>query len=175
LVRGGIDVFGSALLLLYVAGTLALGYWGLRRTRGVGGFFLGDRSIGPWMSAFAYGTTYFSAVLFVGYAGKLAWGFGHYTLWIVAGNTVVGSLLAWLVLARRTRELTVQLGAMTWIPRSLCSLGMTVDRRHPCDRVGAHTPIRLQDAVYCQLANSPTSKHERSSEDWYNQVITSRC
>ena len=93
-----------AVLVLYVAAMLYLGYVGMRRTRTVGDFFLGGRTIGPWMSAFAYGTTYFSAVLFVGYAGKLGWGFGHHTLWIVAGNTLVGSLLAWLVLARRTRE-----------------------------------------------------------------------
>ena len=92
---------------------LLLGYWGMRRTRSVGDFFLGGRSIGPWMSAFAYGTTYFSAVLFVGYAGKLGWGFGHHTLWIVAGNTVVGTLLAWWVLAKRTRRLTQELRAMT--------------------------------------------------------------
>ena len=61
------------------------------------------------MSAFAYGTTYFSAVLFVGYAGKLGWGYGPHTLWIVVGNTLVGSLLAWLVLARRTRTMTAKL------------------------------------------------------------------
>lgn len=102
-----------AVLVLYVAAMLYLGYVGMRRTRTVGDFFLGGRTIGPWISAFAYGTTYFSAVLFVGYAGKLGWGFGPSTLWIVAGNTVVGSLLAWMVLARRTRVMTAKLGAMT--------------------------------------------------------------
>ncbi|MHB1134815.1 MAG: sodium:solute symporter family protein [Chloroflexota bacterium] len=106
-------MYGTAILIVYVAAMLGLGYWGMRRTRSVDDFFLGGRSIGPWMSAFAYGTTYFSAVLFVGYAGKLGWGFGHHTLWLVVGNTLVGSLLAWLVLARRTRRMTAQLGAMT--------------------------------------------------------------
>jgi len=102
-----------SILVLYVAAMLYLGYVGMRRTKTVGDFFLGGRTIGPWMSAFAYGTTYFSAVLFVGYAGKLGWGFGPHTLWIVAGNTVVGSLLAWMVLAKRTRIMTAKLGAMT--------------------------------------------------------------
>src|SRR5512142_3575792 len=92
---------------------LGLGYWGMRRTRTVGDFLLGRRSIGPLMSAFAYGTTYFSAVLFVGYAGKLGWGYGPYTFWIVAGNVLVGSLLAWVVLARRTRRMTAELETMT--------------------------------------------------------------
>ena len=59
-------------------------------------FFLGGRDVGPWLSAFAYGTTYFSAVLFVGYAGKIGFGFGLSALWIAAGNALVGSLLAWL-------------------------------------------------------------------------------
>lgn len=103
----------ATVLVLYVACMLLLGYWGMRRTRNVGDFFLGGRSIGPWMSAFAYGTTYFSAVLFVGYAGKLGWGFGHHTLWIVAGNTLVGTLLAWWVLAKRTRRVTQAMHAMT--------------------------------------------------------------
>ncbi len=112
-VRGGSGLLVAAAMLLYVICMLGLGYWGMRRTRNVGDFFLGGRSIGPWMSAFAYGTAYFSAVLFVGYAGKLGWGFGHHTLWIVAGNTVVGTLLAWWVLAKRTRRLTQALQAMT--------------------------------------------------------------
>ncbi len=92
---------------------LALGYWAMRRTKSVGDFFLGGRSIGPWLSAFAYGTTYFSAVLFIGYGGKLGWGFGLHTMWIVAGNVLIGSLLAWWVLGKRTREMTARLGAMT--------------------------------------------------------------
>jgi len=92
---------------------LAVGYWCMKRTKNVGDFFLGGRSLGPWMSAFAYGTTYFSAVLFIGYAGRLGWGFGIQTMWIVLGNTFVGTLLAWLVLAARTREMTVRLNALT--------------------------------------------------------------
>ena len=83
------------------------------RTKNVGDFFLGGRTLGPWMSAFAYGTTYFSAVLFIGYAGKLGWGFGIYTLWIVIGNTFIGTLLAWMVLAGRTRDMTSRLNAIT--------------------------------------------------------------
>src|ERR1035438_2670056 len=78
------------LVVLYVIVMLAVGFWCMKRTRDVGDFFLGGRTLGPWMSAFAYGTTYFSAVLFIGYAGKLGWGFGIYTMWIVLGNTLIG-------------------------------------------------------------------------------------
>ncbi len=102
-----------ALVVFYVMVMLAVGYWCMKRTRDVGDFFLGGRTLGPWMSAFAYGTTYFSAVLFIGYAGKLGWGFGIHTMWIVLGNTFVGTFLAWLVLAGRTREMTTRLNAIT--------------------------------------------------------------
>ena len=102
-----------AIVVLYVLVMLAVGYWCMRRTKDVGDFFLGGRTLGPWMSAFAYGTTYFSAVLFIGYAGKLGWGFGIHTMWIVLGNTLVGTLLAWMVLAGRTRDMTTRLNAIT--------------------------------------------------------------
>ncbi len=103
----------SSVVVIYVLAMLAVGYWCMRRTKSVGDFFLGGRTLGPWMSAFAYGTTYFSAVLFIGYAGRLGWGFGIQSLWIALGNTFIGTLLAWRLLAGRTRDMTVRLNAMT--------------------------------------------------------------
>ena len=102
-----------SIVIIYVLAMLGIGYWCMKKTRNVGDFFLGNRSLGPWMSAFAYGTSYFSAVIFIGYAGKLGWGFGLHTLWIVLGNTLIGTVLAWLVLAGRTRVMTARLNAMT--------------------------------------------------------------
>lgn len=104
---------GITLIVLYVLVMLVIGYWAMKKTHSVGDFFLGGRKIGPWMSAFAYGTTYFSAVLFIGYAGKLGWGFGIHALWIAVGNAIVGTLLAWWVLAARTRSMTARLNVMT--------------------------------------------------------------
>ena len=97
----------------FAAAILACGFLSLRKTQDVNDFFLGGRDIGPWMSAFAYGTTYFSAVLFVGYAGKVGWGFGLSALWVAIGNAIVGTLLAWKVLAKPTREMTERLKAIT--------------------------------------------------------------
>ena len=102
-----------SIVVLYVIVMLLVGYWCMKRTKTVGDFFLGGRTLGPWMRAFAYGTTYFSAVLFIGYAGRLGWGFGIQTMWIVVGNTFVGTFLAWLILAGRTREMTARLNALT--------------------------------------------------------------
>lgn len=101
------------LVSLFIAAMVLIGIWGMKRTHTLGDFFLGNRNIGPWVSAFAYGTSYFSAVLFIGFAGKLGWVFGLKSLWIGLGNALFGSLLAWLVLGKRTRRMTQNLDVMT--------------------------------------------------------------
>jgi SSS family solute:Na+ symporter len=106
-------MFAVVLLVAFLVMMVGIGVWGMRKTSTVQDFFLGGRSIGPWISAFAYGTTYFSAVVFIGFAGKLGWGYGLDVLWIAAGNAVGGALLSWLVLGRRTRRMTQNLDAMT--------------------------------------------------------------
>ncbi|KUO60502.1 MAG: sodium:solute symporter [Gracilibacter sp. BRH_c7a] len=98
---------------IYVAILLVIAFFSMKKTKTLNDFFLGNRSIGPWVSAFAYGTTYFSAVLFIGYAGKVGWGFGISTLWIVLGNAAIGSFLAWKLLAKKTRAMTVTLSSVT--------------------------------------------------------------
>lgn len=100
-------------LILYILVMLGIGFYSMKRTKNIGDFFLANRSLGPWVSAFAYGTTYFSAVMFIGYAGRIGWGFGLSSLWIIAGNTLIGSLLAWIILAKRTRAITEKLNART--------------------------------------------------------------
>ncbi|MBQ3836846.1 MAG: sodium:solute symporter [Treponema sp.] len=79
----------------------------------VNGYVLGGRKVGPWLTAFAYGTSYFSAVIFVGYAGQFGWTFGVSSTWIGLGNAFIGSLLAWAVLGRRTRIMTRFLDSKT--------------------------------------------------------------
>ena len=76
-------------------------------------FLIGGRNIGAWASAFAYGTTYFSAVVFVGYAGQHGWNIGIGAIWIGIGNAVLGCLLSWLLFANRTRKMTKHLNART--------------------------------------------------------------
>ncbi|QDU32075.1 Sodium/proline symporter [Poriferisphaera corsica] len=85
----------------------------MKKTRSVDDYVLGGRGIGPWMSALSFGTAYFSAVLFIGFAGKIGWGFGLSGLWIAVGNAVIGSLGAWLVLGARARRMSHNLGVVT--------------------------------------------------------------
>lgn len=101
------------LLIVFFAMMVAVGVYSRKRSADVDGFVLGGRTVGPWLSAFAYGTSYFSAVVFVGYAGQFGWRYGISTTWIGIGNAVIGSLLAWVFMGRRTRVMTHHLDART--------------------------------------------------------------
>lgn len=101
------------ILLVFFAVMIAIGLYCSKHATDVKGFVLGGRSVGPWLTAFAYGTSYFSAVVFVGYAGQFGWRFGIASTWIGLGNAIIGSLLAWVVLGRRTRIMTQHLDSST--------------------------------------------------------------
>ncbi len=101
------------LLVVFFAVMLVIGFICRKNSTDVNGFVLGGRSVGPWLTAFAYGTSYFSAVIFVGYAGQFGWKFGIASTWVVIGNAMIGSLLAWVVLGRRTRIMTQHLKSAT--------------------------------------------------------------
>jgi SSS family solute:Na+ symporter len=104
---------GVVFLVVFLALMTGIGIWGMKKTKNLGDFFLGGRTLGPWVSAIAYGTSYFSAVIFIGFAGTQGWQFGLNALWIALGNAVIGAGAAWIVLARRTRRMTQNLDAMT--------------------------------------------------------------
>ncbi len=106
-------VIKICLLILFFAVMVGIGVYSRRHATSVEGFVLGGRSVGPWLTAFAYGTSYFSAVVFVGYAGQFGWKYGIASTWIGIGNALIGSLLAWVVLGRRTKVMTQHLGSKT--------------------------------------------------------------
>jgi SSS family solute:Na+ symporter/sodium/proline symporter len=89
---------------LYAGLIVLVGLLGMRKTRSFNDFLLGGGKVGPWMTAFSYGTAYFSAVLFIGFAGKIGWGFGLSAIWIAIGNTLLGVLGVWLILGNRIKE-----------------------------------------------------------------------
>ena len=100
-------------LVVFFAIMIAVGVYSRRHATNVDDFVLGGRGVGPWLTAFAYGTSYFSAVVFVGYAGQFGYKYGLAATWIGIGNAVIGSLLAWIVLGRRTRVMSKHLEAST--------------------------------------------------------------
>lgn len=98
---------------LYMAMILSVALFTRKKSKSVDGFMFANKGVGGWLSAFAYGATYFSAVVFVGYAGKFGWNFGLSAVWIGIGNMLIGTLAAWLVLASRTKSMTTILNART--------------------------------------------------------------
>lgn len=100
-------------LIAFAALMIGIGVYSRKSATDVNGFVLGGRSVGPWMTAFAYGTSYFSAVIFIGYAGQFGWNYGLASTWIGIGNAIIGSMLAWMVLGNRTRVMTKHLNVST--------------------------------------------------------------
>jgi len=101
------------LLLLFFVVTISVGLYFRRKVANVNDFVLAGRAVGPWLTAFAYGTSYFSAVIFVGYAGQFGWRFGTAATWVGLGNAFIGSLMPWVILGRRTRVMTHHLKSAT--------------------------------------------------------------
>ena len=108
------DLFLKILMIVvFFVITIYVGFYCRKKATTSNDFILGGRKLGPWLSAFAYGTSYFSAVIFIGYAGSFGWQFGLSALWIGIGNALIGSLLAWVVLGRRTRQVTQKMKSAT--------------------------------------------------------------
>ena len=101
------------ILVVFFSVMILVGVSAKKKVTGVNDFVLGGRKIGPWMAAFSFGTSYFSAVVFIGYAGQFGWKFGIASTWIGIGNALIGSMLAWVILGRRTRVMTNHLSSST--------------------------------------------------------------
>ncbi len=101
------------MLVIFFGVMIGVGFYCRKNSTDVNGFVLGGRSVGPWLTAFAYGTSYFSAVIFVGYAGQFGCKYGIASTWLGIGNARLGSMLAWRVLGRRTRIMSQHLNSAT--------------------------------------------------------------
>lgn len=93
---------------LYALMIIIVGLISMRKTKSFNDFFLGGGNIGPWMSAFSYGTAYFSAVLFIGFAGQIGWNFGYSGLWVAFFNAFVGVLGVWAIFGWRIKKMSVE-------------------------------------------------------------------
>lgn len=107
------ELFNIIVVVVYIIIIAAIAVYSRNKSRTADEFILAGRNVGGWMSAFAYGTTYFSAVIFIGYAGKFGFNYGLAAVWVGIGNAVIGSYLAWKVLAKRTRHITNYLNVNT--------------------------------------------------------------
>ncbi len=107
------QILTTIFVVLFFGLMIGIGIYCRKHAGSVDSFVLGGRSVGPWLTAFAFGTSYFSAVIFVGYAGQFGYNFGVASTWIGLGNAFIGSLLAWNILGRRTRVMTQHIDSKT--------------------------------------------------------------
>ncbi len=103
----------TGVILAYVAMIIGVGIFGMKRTRSFSDFFLGGGNVGPLMTAFSYATAYFSAVLFVGFAGKIGWGFGYSGLWVAFFNAIIGVFGVWFFLGYRIKKMSREMKVQT--------------------------------------------------------------
>ena len=123
------QIYTVIALCVYAVAMALIGCISFTRSKTLDGFLLGGRKVGAWVTAFAYGTTYFSAVVFVGYAGQHGWNIGIGAMWIGIGNAILGCLLSWLLFANRTRKMTKKLNAKTmpdYFEKRYASKGMKI-------------------------------------------------
>jgi len=112
---------------------IIVGYMGMKKTKSFSDFFLGGGNIGPWMTAFSYGTAYFSAVVFIGFAGKIGWGFGYSGMWIGVFNALIGVLGVWALLGWRIKKMSIEYKVTT--------MSEFFGKRYDCPFLGVITPI----------------------------------
>ena len=141
------------LTVIFFAVTLGVGVYSRKQASSVDGFVLGGRAVGPWLTAFAYGTSYFSAVVFVGYAGQFGWKYGLSSTWIGIGNALIGSLLAWILLGRRTKLMTQHIESRTMPDFFGTKCMKEINRR-------MHVNMPILDAVYNILYEGINSQRE---------------
>ncbi|MBQ8763706.1 MAG: sodium:solute symporter family protein [Clostridia bacterium] len=100
-------------IVIYIALMAVIGITQGKKAKSIADLTVGGRNAGAWLSALSYGTAYFSAVMFVGYAGGTGKAYGLWGILAGLGNAVFGSWLAWKVLARRTRDASARLKLKT--------------------------------------------------------------
>lgn len=117
---------------VYLLLIVFVGIWTGRKSKSVADFTVGGRQAGAWLSALSYGTAYFSAVMFVGYAGGTGLKYGLWGILAGIGNAIFGSYFAWKVLARRTRDVSARLKLKTMPQYFEARYGSTAMKTFAC-------------------------------------------
>ena len=144
------QTFVLLIIGLYIIVMAIVGIQGARKTRRSPILWWAAAVPARGVSAFAYGTTYFSAVLFIGYAGTSGFNFGWWAVLIGIMNGLLGAFLAWKLLASRTRDVTRRLKIKT-MPQMFEKRYQSKHMKNICGR--AH--FSLPCAVFGQCVFRP--------------------
>ncbi len=99
-------------ILVYLAGMLLVGFVSSKNTNDVKDFYLGGRKLGPFVTAMSAEASDMSSYLLMGVPG-LAYLTGIADAGWTAAGLIVGTYLNWLFTARRLRNYTGSLDAIT--------------------------------------------------------------
>ena len=99
-------------IFVYLAGMLVVGFIASRNTNDVGDFYLGGRKLGPFVTAMSAEASDMSSYLLMGVPG-LAYFSGIADAGWTAIGLAVGTYLNWLFTAKRLRNYTAKIDAIT--------------------------------------------------------------
>ncbi len=107
--------------IVYFLAVLAIGFFFFFRSKGAGAkdYFLGGRSMGPWVTALSAQASDMSAWLLMGLPGSiLAFGFGE--IWIGIG-LALGTAANWIFVAKRLRRFSRAANDSITLPQYLAN------------------------------------------------------
>ena len=100
-------------MVLYMGAVVAIGlYFSKRANKNSQTYFLGGRSLGPWVSAFSAEASDMSGWLLMGLPGLAYWTGIADAGWTAIG-LFVGTYFNWLIVSRRLRRYSVKVDAIT--------------------------------------------------------------
>ena len=99
-------------LIIYFVAMALIGVW-KRSSTDSESYLLGDRSLGPVVTALRLQSSSMSGYMFLG-AGSLAYTQGYFSMWYALGD-IGGGIINLSILGRRMRKLSQKLGSLTSI------------------------------------------------------------
>lgn len=100
-------------MVLYMAVVIAIGvYFSKRANRNSNEYFLGGRSLGPWVTAMSAEASDMSGWLLMGLPGVAYWMGLADAFWTAVG-LAAGTYVNWLIVAKRLRRYSVKIDAIT--------------------------------------------------------------
>lgn len=106
-----IPLIVPAMLIIYIAAVLLVGLLAARKVKNSEDWFVGGRSMGPWITALAHGSSSLGGGMYI--AGpQYGWEAGASALWAAPGD-VFGPILNFGFIARRMRRYTEKSKSLT--------------------------------------------------------------
>ena len=109
-------------LILYMLVIIGIGvFYRQRANKSSEDFFIGGRTLGPWISALSAEASDMSGWLLMGLPGVAYWSGLSDAAWTAIG-LAIGTYLNWLIVAKRLRVYSIVAGDAITVPDYICLL-----------------------------------------------------